>query len=43
VSRRRDCSCSKFNFVHMPAPGARITFHTAPADTAEAMQRWIKP
>jgi len=27
----------------MLAPGARITFNIMPTDTAEAVQRWIKP
>jgi hypothetical protein len=31
------------NLVHALAPGARICFNTNPADTAAAVQRWIKP
>jgi hypothetical protein len=29
------------NLVHTQAPGAKICFNTTPADTAEAVQRWI--
>ena len=29
------------NLVHAQAPGAKICFNTTPADTAEAVQRWI--
>ena len=29
------------NLVHAKAPHARICFNTTPADTAEAVQRWI--
>ena len=29
------------NVVHARAPKARICFNTTPADTAEAVQRWI--
>ncbi|MFL5243123.1 MAG: hypothetical protein ACJ8FY_13535 [Gemmataceae bacterium] len=29
------------NLVHAHAPGAKICFNTTPADTAEAVQRWI--
>ena len=29
------------NLVHTLAPAARICFNTNPADTAEAVQRWI--
>jgi hypothetical protein len=29
------------NLVHVRAPSARICFNTTPADTAEAVQRWI--
>ena len=29
------------NIVHAGAPGAKICFNTNPADTAEAVQRWI--
>lgn len=29
------------NLVHEQAPDAKICFNTAPADTAEAVQRWI--
>jgi hypothetical protein len=31
------------NLVHALAPNARICFNTNPADTAEAVQRWIEP
>ena len=31
------------NLVHALAPDARICFNTTPADTAEAVQRWVKP
>jgi hypothetical protein len=31
------------NLVHAHAPAARICFNTNPADTAEAVQRWITP
>jgi hypothetical protein len=31
------------NLVHALAPEARICFNTTPADTAEAVQRWIAP
>ena len=31
------------NLVHINAPQARICFNTNPADTAEAVQRWIEP
>ena len=31
------------NLVHIHAPRARICFNTNPADTAEAVQRWIEP
>jgi hypothetical protein len=31
------------NLVHALAPNARICFNTAPADTAEAVQRWVSP
>ena len=31
------------NLVHIHAPQARICFNTTPADTAEAVQRWIEP
>ena|SRR5689334_12169112 len=31
------------NLVHTLAPGARICFNTTPADTAEAVRRWIQP
>jgi hypothetical protein len=30
------------NLVHMLAPQSRIAFNSAPSDTAEAAQRWIK-
>ena len=30
------------NLVHALAPHARICFNTTPADTAEAVQRWIE-
>jgi hypothetical protein len=29
------------NLVHALAPGAKICFNTTPADTAEAVQRWV--
>ena len=29
------------NLVHQHAPGARICFNTTPADTAEAVRRWV--
>jgi len=31
------------NLVHRLAPNARICFNTKPADSAEAVQRWVKP
>ncbi|OKO86924.1 hypothetical protein [Bradyrhizobium sp. AS23.2] len=31
------------NLVHRLAPNAAICFNTTPADTAEAVQRWIDP
>jgi hypothetical protein len=31
------------NFVHRFAPEASIAFNTTPADTAEAVQRWVAP
>lgn len=31
------------NLVHRLAPQAAISFNTTPADTAEAVQRWIDP
>ena len=31
------------NLVHALAPNARICFNTTPADTAEAVHRWIEP
>jgi len=31
------------NLVHALAPRARIVFNTTPADTADAVQRWISP
>jgi hypothetical protein len=31
------------NLVHQMAPKAAICFNTTPADTAEAVQRWIAP
>jgi hypothetical protein len=31
------------NVVHRFAPNASIAFNTTPADTAEAVQRWIAP
>lgn len=31
------------NLVHALAPNARICFNTTPADTTEAVQRWITP
>ena len=29
------------NVVHAQAPGARICFNNTPADSAEAVQRWV--
>ncbi len=29
------------NLVHTHAPGAKICFNTTPADSAEAVQRWV--
>jgi hypothetical protein len=31
------------NLVHSHAPQARICFNTTPADTADAVLRWIQP
>jgi hypothetical protein len=31
------------NLVHALAPDAKICFNTNPADTASAVQRWIRP
>jgi hypothetical protein len=31
------------NLVHVLAPDARICFNTNPADTAEAVRRWVEP
>jgi hypothetical protein len=31
------------NLVHVLAPTASICFNTTPADTAEAVRRWINP
>jgi hypothetical protein len=31
------------NLIHRLAPQAGICFNTTPADTAEAVQRWISP
>jgi hypothetical protein len=31
------------NLVHALAPQANIAFNTTPADTAEAVQRWVSP
>ena len=31
------------NLVHTLAPGARICFNTTPADTLEAVRRWLEP
>jgi hypothetical protein len=31
------------NLVHVHAPHASVCFNTTPADTAEAVQRWVKP
>ena len=31
------------NLVHLAAPQTRICFNTTPADTAEAVQRWVTP
>jgi hypothetical protein len=29
------------NLVHVRAPGAKLCFNTTPADSAEAVQRWV--
>jgi hypothetical protein len=29
------------NVVHRAAPGARICFNTGPADSADAVRRWV--
>ena len=29
------------NVVHVLAPGAKICFNSSPADSAEAVQRWV--
>jgi hypothetical protein len=31
------------NLIHLGAPQARICFNTTPADTAEAVRRWVEP
>ena len=31
------------NLVHRVAPGASIAFNSTPADTAEAIRRWVQP
>jgi hypothetical protein len=31
------------NLVHVHAPRAAVCFNTSPADTVEAVQRWVKP
>ena len=31
------------NLVHVQAPGATLCFNTSPADSAEAVRRWIGP
>jgi hypothetical protein len=31
------------NLIHRLAPAAHICFNTTPADTAEAVQRWVAP
>ena len=31
------------NLVHRFAPDARIAFNSSPADTAEAIMRWVSP
>jgi hypothetical protein len=31
------------NLVHRLAPGAAIAFNSSPADTAEAVERWVAP
>ncbi len=31
------------NLIHIHAPRAAICFNTNPADTAEAVQRWVAP
>ena len=30
------------NLVHALAPGAKLCFNTTPADTTEAVQRWVR-
>jgi hypothetical protein len=34
---------SLLNVVHAQAPKAKICFNTTPADSAEAVQRWVQP
>ena len=31
------------NLVHLGAPQTRLCFNTTPADTAEAVRRWVEP
>jgi hypothetical protein len=31
------------NLIHVHAPHAAVCFNTTPADTAEAVRRWIEP
>jgi hypothetical protein len=31
------------NLIHAQAPRAKLCFNTTPADTAEAVQRWVQP
>ena len=31
------------NLIHIHAPQAAICFNTTPADTVEAVQRWVEP
>ena len=31
------------NVVHAQVPNAKICFNTTPADSAEAVQRWVQP
>lgn len=30
------------NLIHAKAPGAKLCFNTTPADTVEAVQRWVR-
>jgi hypothetical protein len=31
------------NLIHLGAPQTRICFNTTPADTVEAVRRWVEP